>query len=75
MSPTHQYLSNDTTFSQIKSRPVPLKGNNKKCNHTVMQKNFDYSNSQFFFHFPGLPLFHYFYYLFITETIARFVTE
>ena len=25
MSPTHQYLSNDTTFSQIKSRvPVPL---------------------------------------------------
>jgi len=26
MSPTHQDLSNDTTFSQIKSRvPVPLK--------------------------------------------------
>ena len=27
MSPTHQDISNDTTFSQIKSRvPVPLKG-------------------------------------------------
>ena len=31
MSPTHQDLSNDTTFSQIKSCvPVPLKGLNQK---------------------------------------------
>ena len=31
MSPTHQDLSNDTPFSQIKSRvPVPLKGQSQK---------------------------------------------
>jgi len=37
VSPTHQDLSNDTTFSQIKSRvPVPLKGNS----HEIL--NFKY---------------------------------
>jgi len=38
VSPTHQDLSNDTTFSQIKSRvPVPLRGE-------IQQENFIYVN-------------------------------
>jgi len=46
MSPTHQDLSNDTTFSQIKSRvPVPL--NNQKADKDVSLKVYSPENGNF----------------------------
>ena len=42
MSPTHQDLSNDTTFSQIKSRvPVPLNTGNKSIFANISLYNLD----------------------------------
>ena len=39
MSPTHQDLSNDTTFSQIKSRvPVPFKGEDHRSDEHPPQE-------------------------------------
>ena len=43
VSPTHQDLSNDTTFSQIKSRvPVPLIKNYKKIPRCNTHLGFDF---------------------------------
>ena len=43
MSPTHQDLSNDTTFSQIKSCvPVPLRFNKCKCLQSILLACFNF---------------------------------
>ena len=43
VSPTHQDLFNDTTFSQMKSRvPVPLIGVNRKFIHFVPRYNMQF---------------------------------
>ena len=42
VSPTNQDLSNDTTFSQIKSRvPVPLRENQRTKTNTVTISNIE----------------------------------
>ena len=42
MSPTHQDLSNDTTFSQIKSCvPVPLRGQYRETDSPIKVTRYD----------------------------------